>query len=164
MDYLVKDLVSTDKLYEWGAVCSEVKGKERSKAYNLAVPLWLERMVNEGKILLNPAIIKELKSLNWRPTDLHKKMIWASIVCKLDAKVQKEEKARIRTLIQKKYGNDWWEEVYSRAGKVWPAWDRYRKNVLSMGPGAQMLAMHSTVFGEAMLHELDSVLNMVPKT
>ena len=161
--YITK-LVSLDKLYDWGNSIPEITGDDRKKVFSEATPLWVKRMIKEGKLLLHPEIIEELRIHEWFPTELHKKMIWSSIVCQLDGKEQKTEKARIRKIIQEKYNNDWWEDVYNRAGLVWPAWDRFRKNVLSVGSGTHMLAIHSSVVRYAMQDEFNEVLKMVPKS
>ncbi|AOS97839.1 hypothetical protein AUP74_02437 [Microbulbifer aggregans] len=162
MDANVAKLVATDKLQDWGEVASEIKGRNRSKTFQVAAPLWIKRMVNEGKLLLNPSIIAQLREQEWIPTELQKQMIWASIVCKLDSPEQRQEKARIRSLIQKRYDNEWWEEVYERAGRVWPAWDRYKKNILSVGTATATLAAHSSVLGQAFNREFEAILKMVP--
>lgn len=163
LDKYIKRLVHLDELQNWGASVPELKGEARRKAFSEATPLWVERMVNEGKLLLHPQVIEDLRTNGWVPNDLQRKMIWASIVCKLDRADQKKEKYRIRELIQKAYGSEWWEEIYDRAGKVWPAWDRFRKNILSLGPATAMLANNSSVIGLAMHDEFKNVLNMVPK-
>ena len=164
MKSYVTSLASLDELQDWGKSIPNLKGGGRKVAFEEATPLWIERMIKEGKLLLHPEIIEELRMLGWIPNNLHKKMIWASIVCKLDGKEQKFEKARIRKIIQKTYDNDCWEEIYGRAGKVWPAWDRFRKNILSAGSGTHMLASHSSVLGQAMQDEFENVLKMVPKS
>ena len=162
MDEHIKRLVSCDELQNWGEQIPDLKGVDRKGVFEKAVPLWTHRMVGEGKLLLNPMVVESLMAQKWVPDDLQKQMIWASIVCKLDGPDGKAEKAKIRGLLQRRYGNDWWEEVYERAGRVWPAWDRYRKNILSMGGATKMLAKHSTVFGMAVNDELNAVMSMVP--
>lgn len=160
----VKKLVATDELQDWGAVVSCLKGDARRKAFETATPLWVERMINEGKLLLHPSVIAQLRQENWSPNELQKQMIWASIVCKLDSPEQKAEKVRVRSLLQKHYDNYWWEQVYERAGKVWPAWDRYRKNIQSVGLATATLATHSSVLGQAFGQEFKAILKMVPAT
>ena len=164
MKAYIEKLVSIDSLHEWGKSIPEVKDVERREAFEAAIPLWVERMINEGKLLLHPSVIEALKSHSWRPNELQKKMIWASIVCKLDSHDQKAEKAIIRQLLQKHYDNGWWEDVYERAGRVWPAWDRYRKNILSAGSATRQFASYSSVLGEAFRDEYLAVLKMVPKS
>lgn len=162
MDEHVKRLASCDELHNWGGQIADIKGIHRKRAFEKAIPLWTHRMVSEGKLLLNPVVVERLRAQEWIPDEVQKQMIWASIVCKLDGPDDKTEKAKIRLLLQRKYGNDWWEEVYERAGRVWPAWDRYRRNILSMGGATKMLAKRSAVFGMAVNDELNAVMNMVP--
>jgi hypothetical protein len=119
-------------------------------------------MVEEWKLFLHPTVIEQLQKQEWQPTELQQKMIWASIVCKLDSPDQKAEKAKIRQLLKKRYNNEWWEDVYQRAGKVWPAWDRARKRVFSNGPAVTVLAAHSTLVGQALYDEFKAALRMVP--
>lgn len=164
MNIYINRFVSIDELHEWGNSIPEAKGSERREAFSAAIPLWVERMINEGKLLLHPSVIDALKSQNWQPNEIQKKMIWASIVCKLDRSEQKQEKARIRQLIQNHYDNNWWEDVYERAGRVWPAWDRYRKNILSAGSATKQFASYSSVLGEAFRDEYLAVLKMVPRS
>jgi hypothetical protein len=159
---LVDKLASTDELQNWGDIAAGVTGVDRTVAFELAVPLWTKRMVEEWKLLLHPIVIEQLQKQEWRPTELQKKMIWASIVCKLDSPDQKAEKAKIRKLLQKRYSNEWWEDVYQRAGKVWPAWDRARKRVFSNGPVITVLAAHSTLIGQALYDEFKAALLMIP--
>lgn len=160
---LIDMLAQTDELQEWGRVATIVPDADRNLAFKSAVPIWIKRMVSERKLLLHPDVIKELQNQNWQPTDLQKKMIWASIVCKLDRPEQKSEKSRIRKLLQNKYDNDWWEDVYQRAGKVWPAWNRAQKRVFSNGSAINALAAHSSLIGQALDDEYQAVLRMVPK-
>lgn len=164
MNQFISKLVALDELQDWGAAIPELKGDERRNAFATATPLWIERMVRDGKLLLHPSVIAKLTKQNWIPDELQKQMIWASIVCKLDSDEQKSEKARIRELIKKRYSNEWWEQVYARAGRVWPAWDRYRKNILSAGPGIAILSIHSSLVGQAMNDEFKAVLKMVPES
>lgn len=159
---LIDELASTDELQNWGAIAAGVPDADRKLAFELAVPLWIRRMVEEWKLLLHPNIIEQLQSQQWKPTELQAKMIWASIVCKLDDPDQKSEKARIRSFIQKRYNTEWWEDVYQRAGKVWPAWDRARKKVFSNGPAINVWAAHSTLVGQALYDEFQAALRMVP--
>lgn len=159
---LIDELISTDELQDWGRKAKLVTEADRKLAYQSATPLWIRRMVKEWKLLLHPEVIEQLQSQNWQPTELQKKMIWASIVCKLDKPDQKAEKARIRSLLQKRYNNEWWEDVYARAGKVWPAWNRAQKKVFSNGPAVNVLAAHSTLIKQALYDEFEAVLRMVP--
>lgn len=159
---LIDVLVSTDGLQNWGALAARAPDADRRLAFESAVPLWIRRMVKEWKLLLHPKVIEQLQGQEWQPTEVQTKMIWASIVCKLDGPDQKAEKARIRSLIQKRHNNKWWEDVYRRAGKVWPAWDRARKKVFSNGPAVDVLAAHSTLVGQALRDEFQAALCMVP--
>lgn len=160
----VRDLVCEDELQKWGSIISHMKGQERLEVFQRATSLWIERMTHEGKLLLHPDIIAELRKNNWQPEELQKKMIWASIVCKLDGEEQKSEKAKVRQLLQRKYGNDWWEDVYARAGKVWPAWARMKRRILSDGPVTSFLAANTSIIGQAMQEEFMAILRMVPKS
>lgn len=160
---LIDQLASTDELQNWGSIASRAPDADRKLAFESAVPFWVRRMVTEWKLLLHPDVIEELKAQKWQPTERQKKMIWASIVCKLDRPEQKAEKERIRKLLQNKYDNDWWEDVYQRAGKVWPAWNRAQKRVFSNGSAINVLAAHSSLIGQALHEEFLAVLCMVPK-
>lgn len=159
---LVNKLVATDELQNWGRIAALAPGVNRKQAFESAVPLWIQRMVAEWKLYLHPTVIEQLREQNWQPTELQTKMIWASIVCKLDSSEQKAEKARIRQLLQNRYNNEWWEDVYQRAGKVWPAWDRARKRVFSNGPAINVLAQHTSLIGQALNDEFQAALRMVP--
>lgn len=159
---LVKMLVSTDELQNWGLVADFVRGQERRDAFAQATPLWIERMVSEWKLFLHPDVVQVLRDREWDPTDTHRKMIWASIVCKLDRPEDKAEKDRIKALLKKKYDHNWWEDVYRRAGQVYPAWSRAKKKIFTTAPGVQMMAAHSSVLGLAFAEEFERALRMVP--
>ena len=86
-------------------------------------------------------------------------MFWASI---LASNNDNNRKAIIKKLVKKKYGFDWWEDVYGRTQKMWIAKESIHKKL--NGNGMNTLINNTNLFANAALSEIESALKEVPET
>ena len=157
-----KELSQIDDLEEWVNNISHIDKVSRRAVFDAAEPLWVERMIKNGKLLLHPEVYKELENNQWKPNDLHRKMIWASVLASFEGVDGKERFKSLKIKLIKKHGRDWWEDVYRRIKSTFAAKDRLRKNNNRSGPSTRMLASHSTILGQALNDERLAALRMIP--
>ncbi|MDX7806974.1 hypothetical protein SJS53_09650, partial [Aeromonas caviae] len=100
---------------------------------------------------------------HWVPNDLQKRMIWASVLASAEGTTSRERFKTIKTCILKKYGRDWWEDVYRRQKHAFAAKERIRKQSASNGPVVNMLIANTLLFGEAARDQVKAALSMIPK-
>ncbi len=134
----------------------------RKAVFDAAEPLWVERMTRNGELLLHPDISEELEGNGWKPNDLHRRMIWASVLVSFDGSDSKVRFKSLKNKLISKHGRDWWEDVYKRMKKTFAAKDRLKKSN-DLGPATSMLAAHSTIMGQALNDKRLAALRMVPK-
>lgn len=159
----INRLVAEDYLDEWSSFIRGLPEGQRVEAFNTAEPLWIERMIREGKLLINPAVAADLKSRGWKPTDLQQRMIWASVLASIDSQNGKERFNANKLRIIKKHGNDWWFDIYNRVKPAYAARMRLKKNQENTGPAISQIARHSSVFALALNEEREAALKMIPK-
>lgn len=160
---VINRLVAEDYLDEWSSYIRQLPEDQRAEAFNTAEPLWIERMVRDGKLLINPVVAADLKNRGWKPTDLHRRMIWASVLVSIDSPNGKERFNANKAKIIKKHGNDWWFDIYKRVKPAYAARMRLKKNQESTGPAINQMARHSSVFALALHEEREAALKMIPK-
>lgn len=160
----INSLVADDHLDEWSNCIKGLANDQRSAAFAAAEPQWIKRMIRDGKLLVHPEVAAELKSREWKPTDLHRRMIWASVLASIDSPNGKERFNKNKARIIKKHGNDWWFDIYKRIKPAYAARMRLQKNQENIGPALAQMAKHSTLFGSALHEDRDEALRMIPKT
>lgn len=162
MEELIKILSNIDELETWK---NHIQGYSKSDvtiAYEKAPPLWIQRMVSDQKLFLHPDVIEQLKSQNWRPSDLHKRMIWASLIASDESSNSKKRMYAIKDSLIKKHGKDWWEDVYARIKPVYAAKERIKK--IHSGLAISTFISNTFIGSEAANEERNRALKMVPKT
>ncbi|HHQ4524114.1 TPA: hypothetical protein ACSP1O_002018 [Aeromonas veronii] len=80
MEKLSTKLSKIDQLETWKDHIQGFTRSEVAQAYEEAKPLWVNRMLSEHKLYLHPDVINQLEKQCWVPTDLQKRMIWASLI------------------------------------------------------------------------------------
>ena len=126
---LARALSCIEELETWGNYCHH-KGldkKIKTHAIKLAKPLWIERMVKTGKLLVHPNVAKDLEMNAWQTNDIQNRMIWASVIASASGEDSKKRFYAIKNHLLKKYGENWWEDVYQRKTYAWAAKERIRK-------------------------------------
>ncbi|RND27369.1 hypothetical protein EC575_26720, partial [Vibrio cholerae] len=96
----------------------------KKESLERAQPLWIERKVSENTLYLHPDVISDLKKQNWLPNDLQKRMIWASVLASAEGSDRRQRFKSIKAILLKKYGRDWWEDVYKRQKFAFAAKER----------------------------------------
>lgn len=161
MEKLAKKLSLIDELETWTDHVNGYEKKEIANAYKLAVPMWVERMIKLGKLLIHPDVAKNLETQNWHPDDLQKRMIWASILGSDESPRRKERMYLIKDKLIKRYGRDWWEDVFKRKNDVYAARERIKKN---LGGAAMSMFITNTHLGAICASdERLRALRMIPK-
>lgn len=158
---LAKALSQVDEPEQWKSHIPSFYTDSNKAAFELAEPLWIKRMIATNKLYLHPNVIKHLKAKHFKPTDLQKRMIWASILAANDDKARK---IAIKKLVKEKYGFDWWEDVYGRTERAWVAKERINKKLNSNGSGMNALISNTNVFGNAAQYEIESALKNIAET
>ena len=156
-------LVANDYLDEWLICVKNLSINQRAEAFSSAEPLWIERMACEGKLLIHPEVLADLEDREWKPTDLHRRMIWASVLASIDSSNRKERFNANKARIVKKYGNNWWFDIYKRIKPAYAARMRLKKNQAQTGPALKHLARHSSLITLVLHEERDAALKMIPK-
>ncbi|WP_277811967.1 hypothetical protein [Chromohalobacter canadensis] len=162
MEELAKILSNIDELETWK---NHVQGYSKSgvaSAYKMAQPLWVQRMVSAQKLFLHPDIVDQLKAQNWQPNDVQKKMIWASILGSDESPESKKRMYRVKDSLIKKYGEEWWEDVYARIKPVYAAKERVKK--IYSGPAVSAFINNTFIGSEAASEERSRALKMIPKS
>lgn len=157
----INRLATEDCLDEWPKCIATLPEELRIDAYNKAEPLWVRRMIHEGKPLINPAVINDLKDQKWKPSDLHRRMIWASFLASIDGPNSKDRFNSSKLKIIKKHGKDWWFDVYQRIKPAYAARMRIKKKS-NIGPAVRQFTKHSSVLTLALHAEYEAALNMIP--
>jgi len=158
---LAKTLSQIDEPEEWANHIPSLYSGPSKTIFELAEPLWVQRMINQNKLYVHPNVIKQLKAQSFISTDLQNRMIWASI---LASNNDDNRKATIKKLVKEKYGFDWWEDVYGRTRKMWIAKERIRKKLNGNGVGMNALINNTSLFANAAQSEIESALKEVPET
>lgn len=163
MEELVKKLASIDELESWKQHCKGYSLEEKRVAFERAQSLWIARKASENTLYLHPDVIADLRGQNWMPDDLQKRMIWASVLASAEGPNSKNRFKSIKAGLLKKYGRDWWEDVYQRIKHAYAAKERIFKQTSSNGPAINMLVANTHLFGEAARDQIIAALKMVPK-
>lgn len=163
MEELAQKLASIDELETWKLHCQEYNGQDKKMAFQSAQPLWLERKVSEGTLYLHPEVIEQLRCQNWIPNDLQLRMIWASVLASAEGHDSKARFQSIKTSLRRRYGYDWWEDVYRRQKAAFAAKERIRKHTAEDGSVMSMLIAKTHLFGKAARDQVKAALSMIPK-
>ncbi len=164
VEFAAKTLSEIDSLETWKDDCPSVPAELKADVFKRAEQLWLERNYRLGKLLIHPKVLDQLQNQSWTASGLQKKMIWASILASLEGADSKSRFYVIKKGLLKKYGRDWWEDVYKRKTNAWAAKDRIRKQQSSYGPALSHLTSNTHLFAEAAERERDKALRMIPET
>ena len=159
-----KYLSEIDEPDQWSKKSAHIEIINKREAYNLAEPLWLERMYREGKLFVHPNIAKQLKNQSWIANDLQKRMIWASVIASAEGPDSKARFVDIKKKLLKKYGREWWEDVYQRKNNAWAAKSRIEKKKASNGPAVTTLINNTHLFAGVAASETIKALKMIPET
>lgn len=162
MKELANILSSIDALESWKNYVQGYSKSEVAAAYKMARPLWVQRMVSEQKLFVHPDVIEQLRSQNWQPNDVQKKMIWASLLGSDESPESKKRMYKVKDSLIKRYGREWWEDVYSRIKPVYAAKERIRK--IHSGPATSAFIYNTSIGSEAASEERDLALKMIPKS
>lgn len=162
MEELAKILSNIDALETWKNHFQGYSESDITLACELARPLWVKRMISSQKLFLHPDIIEQLKQQNWHPSDLQKKMIWASILGSDESPQSKKRMYEIRGALIKKYDKEWWEDVFKRIKPAYVAKQRIKE--ISSGPAMSAFISNTFIGKEAAHEERNQALRMIPKT
>jgi len=158
---LAKILSQVDEPEQWANhIPSSYSGTNKA-VFQLAEPLWVQRMIRHNNLYVHPNIIKQLRAQSFAPTDLQNKMIWASILASSD---DADRKSLIKKLVKKKYGYDWWENSYARTRKMWIAKEWINKKIKANGSGVSTLISNTNLFANAAQSEIEAALKEIPET
>ncbi len=157
---LIKNLVATDDLEKWGDVTQNLSKDDKAKIYDIAEPKWIERKLLNGTLLLHPDVRAELTARDFKPLNVHRKMIWASVLVMLEGVDSKERYNRIKEKIIKKHNNKWWFDVQKRVKPTYAAKSRLEKQ--SLGNATSFAAQNSSFFGGVVQGSRDDALKMIP--
>ncbi|WP_067099043.1 hypothetical protein [Marinomonas atlantica] len=119
-------------------------------------------MICQSKLYLHPDIVKELEQTSWIPNYLHKRMIWASLIASDESQNSKKRMYRIKDSLIRKYGKDWWEDVYSRLKPVYAAKERIKR--IHSGPAVSAFIAKTYIGAEVEDDERIEALMMIPKS
>lgn len=160
---IIDQLVHTDSLEDWAKKTADLSNHDQKIAFEAAKPRWVERMIKDGKLLLHPRVITELRSLNWIPDETHQRMIWASILASLEGENSKDDFKRIKAKLVRKHGHEWWEDVYRRVRPAYAAKERIKNLCQGKSPALNVLAQHSIFIASALHDQRCQALKMIPK-
>ncbi|NQZ92321.1 MAG: hypothetical protein HRT97_08275 [Moritella sp.] len=160
---LAKTLSDIDAPETWGQHSRSIDPKIKAEVFNIAEMLWTERMARTGNLLLHPDILDQLIKQNWKPTDVQKRMIWASVLALASGPKSKERFDLIKKRLLKKHGRDWWEDVYQRKTNAWAAKERIKKQRVENGSAINILADNTHLFAGAVAEQKLDALRMIPK-
>lgn len=161
MEELVKILSNIDELETWKNHIQGYSKSDVATAYKEAQPLWIHRMVSDRKLFLHPDVIEQLRNQHWQSSDLHKRMIWASLIGSDESPNSKIRMYKIKASLINKYGKDWWEDVYTRIKPVYAAKERIKK--IHSGPAISAFIGNTLIGAEAYTEEWKRALKMIPK-
>jgi len=158
---LAKILSQVDEPEQWvNHIPSSYSGTNKA-VFELAEPLWIQRMISQNNLYIHPNVINRLKDQSFIPTDLQNRMIWASILASNDDETRK---SIIKKLVNKKYSYDWWEDAYGRTRKMWVAKERINKKLKSNGSGMNALINNTNLFTNSAQLEIESALKEIAET
>ena len=161
MEKLSKKLSKIDQLETWKDHIQGFTRSEVAHAYEEAKPLWVNRMLCEHKLYLHPDVIKQLEKQCWIPNDLQKRMIWASIIGSDESYNSKKRMYKIKDSLIKKYGREWWEDVFFRLKHVYAAKERIKK--IHSGPAVPTFISQTFLGAEIANDERLRALKMIPR-
>lgn len=118
---IAQTLSQIDEIETWKQSTPQLSKEERLQCYELAQRLWLERCYANNCLYLHPSVIEELKANDWRPNDIQKQMIWASVIGSIDSATQKHRFKAVKEKLVKKYGWDWYNACDKRAKNAYAA-------------------------------------------
>lgn len=162
MEELSKKLSEIDALETWKDHVQGFSRPEVAEVYERAQPLWVHRMIYENKLYLHPDVIEQLERQGCIPNDLHKRMIWASLIASDESPNSKKRMYKIKDSLIRKYGKDWWEDVYSRLKHVYAAKERIKK--IHSGPAVSAFITNTFIGSEASNDERIKALRMIPRS
>ncbi|WP_089084488.1 hypothetical protein [Aquitalea magnusonii] len=162
MEELSRKLSEIDALETWKDHVQGFSRPEVAEVYERAQPLWVRRMIYENKLYLHPDVIEQLERQGCIPDDLHKRMIWASLIASDESSNSKKRMYKIKNLLIRKYGKDWWEDVYSRLKHVYAAKERIKK--IHSGQAVSVFITNTFIGSEAAHDERIKALRMIPKS
>lgn len=160
---LAEELSKIDEIEQWPEHLSHITYISNKGIYAIAEPLWLERTHREGKLYVHPNVAKQLHNQFWKANDLQKRMIWASIIGSADGADSKARFKDIKAKILKKYGRDWWEDVYKRKTNVYAAKSRIKNQLGLQGPALQTLVNNTSLFAGIERDQIQAALEMIPE-
>ena len=160
MEELAINLSKIDALELWKDHVGGHEKHEIDAAYRLAEPMWVKRMIQSEKLLIHPDVAEKLEIQSWRPDDLQKRMIWASILGTDESSQRKERMYRIKDKLIKRYGRGWWEDVFKRKNSVYAARERIKKNV--DGPAMATFIANTHLGANCAADERLKALRMIP--
>ncbi len=163
LETLVKKLASIDELETWNQHCQGYSFQEKKTVFERAQPLWISRKVSENTLYLHPDIISDLRKQNWLSNDIQKRMIWASVLASAEGSDSKQRFKSIKASLLKKYGRDWWEDVYRRQKFAFAAKEHIRNQTASNGTAVNMLMANTHLFGDIARDQIHNALSMVLK-
>lgn len=158
---LATKLAQIDELETWKSHVEGVEASARAEAFKLAEPIWVKRMLDDGKLLVHPDVRDQLQTQGFMPSDLQKRMIWASVLGADESPNRRERFGTIKALLLNRYGRDWWEDVYQRKNNVFAARERIKKNL--SGPVTSAFVTSTILGAECGRQELLSALKMITK-
>lgn len=161
---LVKQLVDVDYPDEWSAMTKDCRKEDRAAVFKEAEPVWLERMAAEGKLLMHPDALSDLAKAGWRPTDLHRRMIWASVLASLEGADSKVRFNSIKARLRRKHGNEWWFDVYKRLKATYGARMWLRRQREENGDAVNFLASRTVLVAAAVQDQVDRALRSIPSS
>ena len=119
-------------------------------------------MIYENKLYLHPDVIEQLERQGWIPNDLHKRMIWASLIASDESHSSKKRMYKIKNSLIRKYGKDWWEDVYSRIRYAYAAKERIKK--IHSGPAVSAFITNTLIGSEFENDKRIAALRMIPRS
>lgn len=122
----IQALAAIDSLWDWRQYAKGKVFENKPEVFKRAQSQWLERMIRSYKLMINPKIAREIYEAGWEASDLHIRMIWASDLAVRNDK-SKSTFNQVKRHLRKKYGHDWWEDVYWRIKPAYAAISRIRK-------------------------------------
>lgn len=162
MEKLSRKLSDIDALETWKDHVQGFSRPQVAEAYERAQPLWVRRMICEDKLYLHPDVIEQIEGQNWIPSDLHKRMIWASLIASDESSNSKKRMYKIKDSLIRKHGKDWWEDVYSRLKHAYAAKERIKR--IRSGPAVSAFIANTFIGSEAVNEERVKALRMIPRS
>lgn len=158
---LANTLAQIDELEAWKAHANGIEPSIKAAAYKIAEPLWVKRILDSGRLLIHPDVTEQLRIQEYKPNDLQKRMIWASVIATDESSQSKERFYKIKAKLIKRYGRDWWEDVYQRKNSVFAAKERMKKNLA--GPMVSTFSANTYLGSSCAQDERAKALSMIPK-